>query len=189
MSVGVLILGLLPLVIFAILDSFYTLKTALVGAILAVVLEAGLSIYMLGEIDNLTTYNIILIGIFAFLAWKFDSARYFKFQPSFMSAIFGLVLIGSYAINKPLISMYITKYKDALTESMAGTGFNLDMVNNPTFVKVMDYNTLTLGVILILHSLITAWTAIKMGNFAWLMARLSIYPLMFIAVIAAKMMI
>lgn len=177
MTLTLILLGLVPLIIFAVLDSFYSLKTALIGALIAVLIEAGFSIYVVGEIDDFTIYNLFLVAVFALISWKYNSSKLFKFQPSLMSALLGAYLLFTYIIGKPFFSEFLMKYKDKLIESMADNPQVEIMLNNPRYMDLMTENTMTLGVMLFVHAAITAWAAMKLGNFGWLMSRLLIIPI------------
>jgi hypothetical protein len=189
MSIGIILLGLVPLIVFAIIDSFFSLKAALIGASIAVAIEASFSIYLIGEIDNFTLYNMLLIIIFAGLAWKFKSAKFFKMQPAIMSSLFGVFLAGSYLMDQPILSEFVLKYQDQLKETLKNQPQTLNAITDPMMIKLFAESTFTSGILLFGHAAVCAFTALKMGNLAWILARASFYLFLFVAMIWAKLRI
>lgn len=189
MSIEIIFLGLVPLIVFAVIDSFFSLKAALIGASIAVAIEAGFSIYLIGEVDKFTLYNMLLIIVFAGLAWKFKSAKFFKMQPAIMSTLFGIFLAGSYLMDQPLLSEFVIKYQDALKDSLKEQPHLISAITNPEMLKLFAETTFTSGIMLFGHAAICAYTALKMGNLAWILARASFYIFLFVAMIWAKLRI
>lgn len=186
MQISLFLVGLAPLIIFAILDSLFSLKAGLLGAIVAIAFEIGLSLYFLGELDNLTLFNVALILVFTAIAWKFNKPEYFKLQPSIMSAVFGAVLLGSYLIGHPILSEMVFKYEDQLKKLIEGNPAQAEMFANGFFYNLLTETCFTLGILLFVHAALTAYTAYRRGNFAWLLARFSWYGFMFVAMIWAR---
>lgn len=186
MQISLLLLGLAPLIVFAILDSFFSLKVGLIGAIVAVLFEAGLSLYFIGEIDNLTLFNVVLILLFVGISWKFNKPEYFKMQPSIMSAVFGAILWGSYLLDKPILKEFFIKYRPQILEMLQDSPIQMAMIQSELFLNLLAETCMTFGVLLFGHAALTAYTAFKKGNGAWIAARVSWYLFMFIAMIWAR---
>lgn len=186
MNISFILIGLAPLIIFALLDSFFSLKAGLIGAAIAVLIEAAMSLHYLGEIDKFTIYNALLVLAFSGLAWKFKSARYFKLQPSLVSLVFGAYLTGSYLMGSPILSEFLIKYQTQLTEALADQAQLAQQMQSPYFLKLMSEATFTFGILHFVHAGITAFAAIRFGNLIWILARTSIYVLMFIGIIWAQ---
>lgn len=186
MQLSLLLVGLAPLIIFAALDSLFSLKAGLLGAIVAIAFEIGLSLYFLGTLDYLTLFNVGLILLFTGISWKFNKPEYFKLQPSIMSAVFGAILLGSYLIEHPILSEMLMKYKDQLQKLVEDNPAQAEMFASGFFYDLLTETCFTLGILLFAHAALTAYTAYRKGNFAWLMARFSWYAFMFAAMIWAR---
>lgn len=83
------VVGLLPLIAFAIADVFFGLKTGLVAAFTLAIIETTWTWLSFGEPDQISTLSIVLILILGILAWKKNSATLFKIQPSIISLFLG----------------------------------------------------------------------------------------------------
>ena len=179
-------MGLVPLLVFAVLDSFVSFKAGLIGALLSLVAEAALSVYWLGEIDDLSLFNLVLVCVFALLAWKYNKPEYFKLQPSFLSLVFGALLLGSYAVDRPILKEFFLKYRIPVREMLRDNPQALAMIDSEIFLALMSETCFTFGVLLFAHAGLTAYTAYRKSNTAWFAARLSWYGFMFAAMFWAR---
>ncbi|MFK8138149.1 MAG: hypothetical protein AB8E15_07305 [Bdellovibrionales bacterium] len=185
-----LLIGILPLIVFAILDSFSGLKTAILGALAIILLEAAYSIYLFGELDWITFANLVLLAIYAGISWRNQSSAGIRMQPAVFSAVFATALIVSYLLDKSLLTHYMIKYKDVLLGMTEGLQRDqmLSFYQMPSLTRLLDLCTLVTGIGLILHSIICFIAAKKWNNFFWVLAKLSGYLIMFVSIFIAAIL-
>ena len=114
MSVLSLIAGLIPLLLFVIVDSFFGLRKGIVVAALAAIAELVLSIVMFKSIDAVSVTGLVLVLVMGFASWKMNSPVVFKMQPVVLGLALSGLLLGSYALNQPLFVLMVTKYQSLL---------------------------------------------------------------------------
>src|SRR5688572_376961 len=139
MNTSSLLLGILPLLVFVIVDSFTGLKYALVSAVVMALLEAALSLYFFGEIDIVTGFSFLLVLIMAATSYKTKSSLFIKFQPVILSAVIGLALLISYWMGKPLLVLMMTKYQNQMPEATR------EMLANPLTQEIFSLSSHYLG--------------------------------------------
>ena len=173
--------GILPLLVFVIIDAFAGVKAAAICALVLAIAEAIFTFFWIGEIDVVTGSGLVLIAIMAYISFRKESPLFIKLQPVLLGGILGLALIISYGVGRPLLYEIMLKYKAFLPEQIA---FN---INNPLFIKLIKAGTLTSGVGLILHASLTCYAALKLSNWWWIAIRgVGVYVFLFFASLAAK---
>jgi intracellular septation protein A len=184
MSSYALIAGLLPLVIFVIIDAFAGVKLAAMSALLLAIGEAIFTFFWIGEIDIVTGSGLILIAIMALMTIKKESPLFIKLQPVIFGIILGLALVISYAMDRPLLLELMVKYKDFLPDQVK------PFINNPLYIELIKMGTLTSGVGLILHALLTCYAAFRMSNWWWIFIRgIGVYIFLILSSFFAKVLI
>jgi intracellular septation protein len=173
-----ILFGILPLLAFVIIDTFFGMKAALVGAVLLSFLEAILSYHYFGYLDLVTGFSILLVIILAITSYKYKKEVFIKFQPALLSFVMGFSLIISYLISKPLLLSMMLKYKTHLPENLHQISTTKHIVDSLTI------GTNVFGWALLLHSFVTGWAAIKLSNWWWIAIRgIGFYLIMFLAAI------
>lgn len=180
MSVS-LFIGIIPLLIFVILDSLSNLKAALIGAVIMALFEVIFSIFYFGEIDILTILSFVLVVVLAYFSYKKGKSIHFKMQPVILSFVFGFTFIIAYFLHYPLFYIFSIKYKQYLPEQ-----FNL-FLSYPIFVDFLKLASLYMGYGFILHAIATWITALKLSNWWWIIMRgVGFYFFSILAILVAK---
>ena len=181
MNTSLLFIGLLPLLIFVIVDSFAGLKSALITTVIVALVEVLFTIIYFGEIDSISLFSLFLVFFMAFLSYKKQSDLFIKFQPVALSAIFGLTFIVSFLISKPLFYEFTLKYKDFLPQQLKL------QLENPFFITYLKTASWTLGLSFLLHGFFTAWAALKLSNWWWIAIRgIGFYVFMLLGILLAQ---
>lgn len=188
MSISIILLGILPLLIFVIIDSLFGMKKALIGALFAVALEAIISLYLFKTIDEVTITNFLLIIVFAIVSLRLKDPKYFKLQPTILSSLVALYLLITYMIGKPILFELFIKYKSTMVDLIAENPTAANMMDHPIMGEIFKIGTLTMGIAHLAHALLTCWAALRLSNWWWFFMRLSIWPLSFIGIIWASFM-
>jgi intracellular septation protein len=176
-----LLLGILPLIAFVIVDSFFGLKAGLLSAIFFAVLEAFLSWHWFGELDHVTAISVGLVLFFALLSLKFKSELYIKLQPSILSFVLGPLLMITYIKGEPIFLDFLLKYRTKLPQHLQ------IQIENPFFQELVSLYTLYAGIALILFGLVMIPVAIKLNKWWWLgMRGVGFYFFLLMALFAVR---
>ncbi len=184
MSTSSWIIGILPLLAFAIADSFFGLKAGLISALVMAVIECIWTWFTFGELDQISIISLILIVALGAMAWKKKSPILFKIQPSIISLALGLWLIISWMLSEPVFVVMIKKYSEMLPIDVRQN------IRNPIYLSFVELTTLTAGIGLLFHAGITAYAAFKLSNWWWIAIRgIGFYLCAFLAMLVARVMI
>ncbi len=184
MNMSILLMGLVPLLVFVIVDSFAGVKAGVVWAIVFAIAEATLSFFWFGEVDAVTGFSIILVIGMGMATYSTNSPKFFKFQPVVLGVILSSVLLVSYWIGRPIIYVMLIKYQTKLPVEMQ------QAISNPILLEVLKLGTHYLGYTLLIHAMLVAYAAIKLSNWWWIIIRgVGFYVAMFIAIQLAALQI
>jgi len=184
MNTNFFLMGVLPLLIFVIVDTFFGIKKAAVITILAGLLEVGYSLYFFGEIDQFSIITIVTIVLFSAVSYYFNKGIFIKLQPVIMSFIFGASLIYSYLVDAPLLLEFAVKYSHLLPEA------NQRMLSAPYFQNILRLSTLTMGIGIFCHGIVTWIAAVFLSSWWWIAIRgVGFYLFAFIAVYSSRFLL
>ena len=184
MDTASIALGILPLFAFVVVDSFLGIKAALITTVALAILETIFSIYFFGDIDIVTISSLLLVFALAIYSWRTKKDIYIKLQPVFLSFAFSVILIVSFLVEQPILLKMMIKYAHLMPENIQ---LNLE---NDVIQMTLSLNTLTLGISLFLHGLVTLYAALKLNNWWWIAIRgISFYVFMLISMIATRILI
>jgi intracellular septation protein A len=157
--------GLLPLIVFAVVDLFAGMRAAIIAAILVAFAEAAWSWHQFGEIDNITWLSIGLIVTMGLLSIKMKDPVLFKFQPVVMALILAAGMAWFQWQGQPLLVQIMPKVAAMLPEEQRWT------LNAPEIVEKMRRLDLLMIPTLIAHAAVVAWAALRRSTVFWLIAR------------------
>lgn len=178
MSVMMALQGLLPLIVFALVDIFAGMRAALIAAMVIALAEAGLSYYYFGEVDQLTWISLGLILVMGGVSVYMKDDRLFKFQPVALSVVSAGILLYFQVMEEPLLVQMMPKVIPFLPEEKRW------MFDSPTMIRsMMRLDALLIGAFMI-HAALVAWAAVKRSTFVWLIVRgAGFYGLMIVALL------
>lgn len=184
MNSNFFLLGIIPLLLFVIIDSFFGVKKAALMTMLAGIGEVVYSLYYFGEIDQFSIITIVTIVLFSGFSFFLNRGIFIKLQPVVMSFIFGGALIYSYLIDAPLLLEFATKYSHLLPEA------NQQLIVIPKFQHILNLSTLTMGIGIFCHGIATLFAAMYLSNWWWLAVRgIGFYLFAFGSILAGRFMI
>ena len=169
METGSILFGILPLLAFAIVDSFSGMKTALYSAIALALLEMGLTLFYFGELDYITLISVIMVIAMAIMSLKYNSDKYFKMQPAMLSLLFGSILSISFLIGRPILLEMAIKYQSALPTQIAQN------IGLAYFQELLNVGTGYAGLLILIHSGLMYIAAKKWSKWAWLACRIVVF--------------
>jgi intracellular septation protein A len=174
-----LLFGVLPLLVFVIIDSFSSLKWALISASIFAVIEALATYIIFDELDIITFFSCSLVVIFAAISYFKKTDLFFKLQPVILGSILGMALIISYLIERPLLYEMLVKYQSFMPPNIQ------NMIVDPFYILIYKTGTFFSGIFLILHALVTLYAALKMSKWWWLIIRgIGVYLFLLLSFIA-----
>ena len=172
--------GLLPLVVFAIVDIFAGMRAAIVAAIIFALLEAAWGWSHFGEVDKTTWISLGLILAMGLISIRMKDARLFKFQPVVMAGVLAATMAWFQWAGDPLLLQMLPKVKSLMPPDKQW------ILNDAMFMKRMAVVDLMMIFAFIAHGFIVAWAALRKGTIYWLIARgVGLYVLMAVALLAA----
>lgn len=171
---GMAIQGLLPLIVFAIVDIFAGMRAAIIAAMVFALAEAVWSWQQFGEVDNITWLSLGLIVAMGIISMRMQDVRLFKFQPVAMALIIAGVLSWFQLKGSPLMVQMMPKVAALLPEEQRWT------MSDPTILKQMARLDLLLIPTFLAHAALVAWAALHKSTLIWIVARgVGFYVLMF----------
>jgi intracellular septation protein A len=165
MSVEAALVGLLPLIVFAIVDLFASLNVAIAAAIVMGGLEALWCWYRFGEIDQMTWISLGLIVAMGLISMRMQDARLFKFQPVVLALLFAATLGWFQWHGDPLLLKMLPKVVTLLPPDQAW------MASDDVVIKRMARLDLYLIGAFIAHGALVSWFALRQSTFHWVLSR------------------
>lgn len=171
MNLELLFVGVLPLVLFIIIDLKFGMKWGIYSAII-LALVIGVYYYIkLSYIDYLLFFELILLIILGFISIKLNNSKFFKFQPTIISLIVGLYI----AYLQVFVSPILIRYLPLMTSINPQLSY---IIHNPNMMRFLYLVSLHMIPIFFIHALLVAYAAVRLNNIMWIIMRLSIYPLL-----------
>ena len=154
-----LFLSLIPLIAFAIIDSYAGLNIALIATIALTLLEVLYTLVTIGKLDGVSLFSIALVGLLVGLSYLKKNRIIFKLKPAILNASMGAYMLILHALKKPLLLDIIQKYPQMVPLE------TLQLLNTPPGQTMLKKLSFTLGIALIIHGLVVGYSGIKHTNF------------------------
>lgn len=170
--------GILPIIVFVILDSITSKKTAIISAVGLAFAELLFTLIKYHTIDELTVLSVLLAVVFGWLSIKKNNDLYFKLQPAVLGFFFAMsFFFFYYVLHKPLFNFMIDKYLDNNIEPLLH-----GRIRKEDFMEIMRVMSRDLGWWILGHACLTAYAAIRLSKWWWFVIRVPFfYILLFIA--------
>ncbi len=165
MSVDLALQGLLPLIVFAVVDLFAGMNVAIAAAMVVGILEIIWSWYTFNEVDQTSWISLGLIVIMGLISIRMRSDKLFKLQPVAMALVFAVTLAWFQVVGDPLMVQMMPKIARLLPEE------NQWMVHDPVTLKRMARLDLMFVGAFLAHAGLVAWAALRKTTMHWLIAR------------------
>lgn len=176
-----LILGILPLLVFVLVDTFSTLKMALISAVVLALVETVFTIYQFGTLDWITGISFLLVGLMSYFAWKKDDEKIFMWQPVIISWVFALYIFIVKLTGSDIFVDMFEKYGSVMPDQMQAA------YQNPIMQQALRFLSWTAAIAFTIHGAVTLLAAYKLNKWWWLAARgVGFYVFMAGAVFSAQ---
>ena len=172
-----LLLSLIPLIAFAILDTYASLNIALIATIILTIIEVIYTLISIGHLDGVSLFSIGLVGLLVGLSYLKKNRIIFKLKPAILNASMGLYMIIFYLLDHPILVEITKKYPQMIPPETQ------QLLNTPQGQTMLIKLSLTLGIALLGHGLIVGYSGIKHNNFWW--ATINIVGLIFAMILAS----
>ena len=164
---------LVPLFVFALVETFGSVRAALIAAMVAALGEVLFSYFYFKEIDSFSVASVFLVLLMGGFAYAKESRRIFYLKPALLSLALGGFLLIAYLLDHHVLLDGITKYGQMFSAEQR------NLLEREVMQKVLRLSGLTVGLSLILHGLLSAWAAFKLSRWWWLViSGLGIYVFM-----------
>ena len=101
-----LFLSLIPLIAFAIIDSYAGLNIALIATIALTLLEVLYTLVTIGKLDGVSLFSIALVGLLVGLSYLKKNRIIFKLKPAILNASMGAYMLILHALKTLTIGYY-----------------------------------------------------------------------------------
>jgi intracellular septation protein A len=173
MSWGVILQGLLPLVVFFLVDMFAGMTWGVIAAIVFAVAEIGITWWMTGEVDSTTLMASALVIGMGLLSLQLEDPRVFKFQPVILGVLFAAILAYYQWFDTPLMLKLLDRKSVFVPEQMR------QMAQHPEVRRRMSLMCGDMIWMFLIHAGMVAYAALNMSTGTWLLVRgAGIYVLM-----------
>lgn len=157
--------GMIPLLVFVLVDIFANLKWAVIASIVFAVFDVALSYYTLKNLDPGSVLALVALCGLGFLSLRSGDARWVKLQPVIVSVAFALFVAYFQFWGQPVLERYLPFVRDEMPAQMRG------YLDNPIFLAKLNRGVTALIGVFLVHAALVAWAAYRMSNWAWLMVR------------------
>lgn len=170
-------LSLIPLIAFAILDTYASLNVALIATIILTIIEVIYTLISIGHLDGVSLFSIALVALLVSLSYLKKNRMIFKLKPAILNAGMGAYMLIFYAFNQPILLDIVQKYPKMIPSE------TLQVLNTPAGQTMLKKLSFTFGVGLVIHGLIVGYSGIKHNNFWW--AIINIFGLIIAMILAS----
>lgn len=176
--------GLLPLIIFVIVDTFAGLKWGVVAALVVAVAECIWDYSQLGHVETITLVSFGLVAFLGLVSVKLNDSRFFKFQPVVVGVLLALFIAHRQFFGVPLLVQLYPKMRKLMPPVVVA------MYDGPMGQRILTVFSAALIFVLLTHALLVAIAALRKGNLAWILVRgIGLWVLMAIAAVAVRFFI
>lgn len=144
--------GLLPVILFTVIEEKYGV---VYGLIAAMIFSLGEIIYekvKYKKVSFITWLGSLLILVMGAVSLVTQDGLWFKLQPAILEFVFFILLFGSYVIKKPFLLQMILKQQPSAPEGL---------------LRLLPGMTLRLSIFFLLHAAVATYAAFYWSTEAW----------------------
>lgn len=205
MLIQILLLGLVPLVVFAFMDYKFSPQAGVKGGIATAIILLFAVYHLTKQVDWPEVASVVILIGLGIYSLKKNDPLFFKLQPVIVAVIMGvaLMLVGTFA--KSSLRDYFAKLKPMVKEIIAQEmssktphqdGLAKDLVAQDELAEQDANNRLELliqrtpwmGFVLTLHGLWLGFAALKKSTGFWLTVRALQIPVLAASMILMELM-
>lgn len=156
-----LLLSLIPLVAFAILDTYTSLNIALIATVILTIIEVIYTLISVGHLDGVSIFSIGLVAVLVGFSYVKKDRLMFRLKPAILKGVLGVYMIVFYAMGRPILLEFAQKYPQLLP---ANATVILATEQGQQLFKSLSLN---MGIALTIFGCIVAYSSVKHNNFWW----------------------
>lgn len=150
--------GVLPVIVFTVLEEKYGTLWGLVGGMILGFGEIANEWRTQRKVDTITWIgNGLLIGM-GLISLFTSEGLWFKLQPAILEAFMAVLLIGSVIVGKPFLALMAEK------QNMYA---QIPEPLHPVFRSRFKGMTFRIGIFFLLHAILATWAAVEWSTRAW----------------------
>ena len=161
-----LFFSMLPVVVFAAVESLYSNRDAVVAAIVVAAIEFAYNSFALGFVEPFSAVSLLSFGALGALGLARDRMLLVKLQPVVMA----LVWAGAFWIHDATAPSETRLFEHVLYEYV-GIGELIPPYQAGYFAGYAHTMSRSLPFLLVLHAGWTAWAAFRLSTSAWALVR------------------
>jgi hypothetical protein len=165
MSFVYLLYGVVPLVVFVIVDAFADLKWAVVSAVAFAVLDVVISYRYLGGWDPGLVAALALLLLCGYAAVKSGNPLFVKLQPVLVAVIMALTVAYFQFVSTPLLQHYAPLLREMIPPDQQA------LLADPRFIAAGDRLVTATIPLFLVHGAWVAYTAMRCSNLVWILTR------------------
>lgn len=172
-----LLAGVLPLILFVVVDVFAGPKIAIWTAMITATAAFVLISLITQTWDPSTAIEPIFIVTMGLISLRLQDPRIFKFQPAIVGICVAFLLGYFQLFDKPIMVRYLPMMAKALPAEQQ------EIFSDPDFIRKLGLMSGHLAILAFLHAGVMAWVALRKSNLWWILARLAVYPAILILIV------
>jgi len=177
MNIELLAVSVVPIVLYVFVDTKYGMKAGIITSLLSVITLGIYFFYRIGKFDYLFLFDGGLLVALGLLSIHLNNSKLFKLQPTIVGLLISVYLAYLQFFQEPIM-IRMLPMMDVLAPEQANVFKTLGGMT------VLGHLSLVVLVCTTFHAVLVGYAAVKCSNIAWLVARLSIYPILIIATMA-----
>ncbi len=164
-----LFVGILPMIVFAVLESYLDAKKGVIGAIILAAISGVLTWVLMGEVDYEIFLVVGLMLVTGLISIKTNNSIYFKFQPVVNGVVYVLVFAWFQFFDVPIMAKYLPKMAEQFKESFPPQALEFLLSDNGTALlsRISLFSMVWLGI----HAGLVGYCALRTSTKIWLVAR------------------
>ena len=150
--------GVIPVVLFTVIEETYGIVAGLIAGMIFGVSEIAFELWRYRKVEVMTWVGNGLILFLGSISLFLSEGIWFKLQPAIMETLFGLALLGSVIVGKPLLVLLAEKQG------------SLNQVPKEHHDKIragFGGLTLRMSFFLLVHACLATWAALYWSTRAW----------------------
>lgn len=154
--------GILPLVVYTVVEEMYGIVAGLICGMVLGIIEIVYERVRHGKVEAITWIgNGLLLGLGS-VSLLTQEGIWFRLQPAILEAGMAGILIGSVVMKKPFLLLLARKQK---------TLEKMPPIMQPLFEKFLTGFTLRIAIFFLIHAAIAAYAAIYWSPRAWMLLK------------------
>lgn len=158
--------SMIPLLGFWLIEEYYGLQAGIIAAIVLGIGEVGWVYWKEHRLEPFALWSAVLVVVMGMISWVMDNSVVIRLKPAVLEGVFaGMFLVSSW-LHKPLMVV--------LAKKQFG-----NLIQNPLQISYMEGLNIRLGILFLVHTIITIYAAIYLSLSAWALVKGVLFYVLF----------